>query len=144
MSDLQVSSDVDLFVQSADTPAMRANLGMGFEYQTQAAPVVCTATYQDLINWNLGTVDDGTYQITASIQWLYTSNTKSAFFRVNVNSEGWQEFTRLTDVEQIVSIVGKPRVFASQSVTVQLQARKEDSSGTMTVGESFLTLERKI
>ncbi len=144
MPDLQVSNDVDSFVQSADTAGMRANLGMAFYYQNQAAPVVCSDVYQDLITLNLTAVPDGTYVITVTSQWVYSSTTKSAFFRVNVNGEGWQEFTRLSEVDQIVTVSGVPRVFTGGSVTIALQAKKESATGTMTVEQSAVTLERKI
>jgi len=98
-----------------------------------------TDTYQDVANVTMAapTVVNGWYEFGMSITSTFDTTTKSEFYRFSLDGgTSWNEFTHepsdQTDEEPFVYIFPK-QYTSAEAVNFIVQARKEDTAGTMLV-----------
>jgi hypothetical protein len=144
MADFVVSTDIDNFLKTPNLALSREALGITFDFD-KVTNVLMTAAFQSIGLIVTPVRPAGLYRVSFALVYAFDQINKSAIFRYQIDGGGWVELMRensdITDV-QVVTYAFPEDYPLSMVHTIELEGRKEDIAGIMTVNRSDVSFER--
>ena len=117
-----------------------------YEFNTVTNTTISSSTYQPINSLVLSSAGTGTYVISLGMIYSYDQLNKSSYFRFSVDGGvSWTEIRKepKDNSDKVPLSYFIPIEHISGEINVQVEAHKEDGTGTMVVSSNTISIERK-
>jgi len=127
--------------------ALESAADMPYNYSNVQDISVQTETYTSLNTLTTSSLPAGTYQVTLSMLFGINSVVRSAYFRFSLDGDNnWTEVKK--EAKDVTDLIPTTLVlvedFTGGEKTIEIEAKCEDSSDTITISNQTIIYERKV